>query len=104
MFYAIYPHWNKNIINNDIFYNSFPTPIFQIEDKIRRKYPVMVNALYKPFRYPLIKTQVERNFHNNNCVNYKDWDIGVNLLISKYPKFKKYFEYIKTYRYHNLNF
>ena len=25
MYYAIYPHWNKNIINNDIFYNSFPT-------------------------------------------------------------------------------
>ena len=102
MYYAIYPYWNKNNINSDIFYNTYPVPNFQIEDKERRTYPVMTNALLKPFRYPLIKQKIERNFFINDCVNYKDWDDGVNLLIKKFPKFKKYFEYIKTYRYTNF--
>jgi len=103
IYYAVYPHWNKIIINGNIFYNLFPTPNYQIEDKVRDIYPVMYNVKYKTFRYPVIKQEIERNFFNNDCINYKDWDIGVNVLIDKFPEFKKYFEYIKTYRYNNLN-
>ena len=102
MFYAIYPHWNKITMTPDIFYNLFTVPNYQVEDKVRNKYPVMLNVKLKPFRYPNMADVVERNFFNNDYVNYKDWDDGVNLLVKKYPKFKKYFEYIKTYRYTNF--
>jgi len=104
MYYTIYPHWNKIIIDGNIFYNLFKYPKYQIEDKVREIYPVMLNEQQKPFRYMLIKEIEERNFFNNDKINYKDWDDGVNLLISNFPELKKYFEYIKSYRYNNFNF
>ena len=104
IYYAIYPHWNKIRIDEILFYNILFNPNFQIEDKVRRTYPVMSNGQLKPFRYPIMNNIVERNMFDNNGVNYKDWDNGVNLLVEKYPKFKKYFEYIKTYRYNSFNF
>ena len=104
MYYAIYPHWNKITITDDIFYNLFQTPNFQIEDKERSTYPIMLNVGLKPFRYPLMNESEERNMFNNNFSTYKDWDNSINLLIDNFPECKKYFEYIKTYRYNNLNF
>ena len=104
MYYSIYPYWNKNSISNDLFYNLITNPNYQIEEKKRHVYHVMKNGKLKPFRYPLMYHIYERNMFNNDCYNYKFWDDGVNLLIKSFPECKKYFEYIKTYRYNNFTF
>ena len=104
MYYSIYPHWNNIVINDDIFFNLIVHPNFQKDISDKNKYSVMLNARLKPFRYPLIKDNRERSFYTNNGFNYKYWDENVNKLIEEYQEFKKYFEYIKTYRYTQFNF
>ena len=102
-YYSIFPNWNSQTINNEFFCNSFPQQKFESKTHLKL-YPIMLNMALKPFRYPLLREDTERFLFNNDKQYYKFWDERVNILIAKYPEFKKYFEYIKTFRYHNFNF
>jgi len=57
----------------------------------------------KPFRYSIILNEKERDLFLLNYIHYGPWDETVQQLLLKYPKFKKYFKYIKTFRYTKFN-
>ena len=102
IYYTVYPHWGYNgeefVFDDYIFRtNSLRRPYFNTIEKIWN-YSIELYVGQKPFLYPLKDENEERNMYNNNNNCYKSWDKVVPLIIKKYPKFNKYFQYIKTFR------
>ena len=101
-YFSIYPKWNfsknkmfsnktidKTYKKNLIYNKSNDYSIYKNDSDVY-KY-----VMDKPFRF-------NHNYNDscleNNClINYKEWDFVVKELI-KNKKYKKYFEYIKTFR------
>jgi len=102
IFYAIYPHWNNKILDENLFKtNDNRLPYIDMK-KINYDYSVEFYMGIKPFLYPNGENIKERNMYNNNNYCYHYWDHGVKELLKKNPNFNKYFEYIKTFR--NVDF
>ena len=78
-FFTIYPEWNNT--KNTMFSNK----------NIDKTY-----SKIKPFRFN--KTYDDNYLKNNNLINYLEWDLIVKDLIKTNSNYKKYFEYIKTFR------
>ena len=102
LFYTVYPKWNKTLFNETekllTYWNNKPN----IQMNINDNYLIYCYVRIKPFRYPLIEGYVDKSLFNNNLSFYNKWDLVVKQLIEKYLEFKKYFEFIKTYRYTNF--
>jgi hypothetical protein len=61
--------------------------------------PIINYPYRKPFRYSIMLNEQHRDIFLLNYIHYGPWDEIVQQLLLKYPKFKKYFKYIKTFRY-----
>jgi hypothetical protein len=98
VYYTIFPNWGNNLDYSLISDNYYRKSYYDLyNDNIT--YPIEIFAVTKPFRYSLDINQYERNLFNLNNTCYYSWDNVVQLLIEKFPEFKKYFRYIKTCRY-----
>ena len=40
----------------------------------------------------------ERSKYNLNNMNFEKWDLMVSRLLEQFPKYYKFFDFIKTYR------
>lgn len=102
-FFTIYPEWNnkKNIMfsNKDIDKTYSKNIIYGLNinyNKYKRNSNVYMCAIDKPFRF---NTTFDENYlKNNKLINYLEWDLIVKDLIKTNSNYKKYFEYIKTFR------
>jgi hypothetical protein len=102
IFYAVYPHWNNEILDENLFKTNYNRLPYIDMKKIDYDYSVEFYMGIKPFLYPNGENIKERNMYNNNNNCYYYWDYGVKNLLKKYKNFNKYFEYIKTFR--NVDF
>ena len=102
-FFTIYPEWNdkKNTMfsNKDID-KTYSTNIISglniNYNKYKNNSDVYKYVRDKPFRF---NTTFDENYlKNNKLINYLEWDLIVKDLIKTNSNYKKYFEYIKTFR------
>ena len=98
LFYTIFPNWSKTILSQteQLVYNN-PKPRIQMD--VNDDYLIYCYIRIKPFRYPLLPNFEERFLFNNYYSFYNKWDLVVKVLIKTFPEFKKYYDFIKTYRY-----
>ena len=99
IFYTIYPNWEthnlKNILN--IGENTYRKQYIDFYE-LRYNFSIEIYAILKPFRYSTYLKETERDYFNLNHTCYFAWDEIVRELLIVYPKLKKYFKYIKTFR------
>lgn len=99
IFYSVYPYWNNILLDPNLFkINNIRTPYIEINKKKEYEYSVELYMGLKPFLYPNNDDCLERDMYNNNYSCYNEWDICAKNLLINYPLFKKYFEFIKTFR------
>ena len=99
LFFTIYPHWEKERIDiNEIRTNFFNKIPYVQTNKKNKHYNFNLNVVHKPFLYNYY-TDIDNNFFIVNFNYYKIWDENAKNIIIKYPQFKKYYEFIKTFRY-----
>jgi len=99
IFYSIHPHWNDKLLDPNLFkVNNIRLPYFESKKK-DNQYSVELYMGLKPFLYPNNDECLERDMYNNNNNCYYEWDLCTKNLLINYPSFKKYFEFIKTFRY-----
>jgi len=103
IFYSIYPHWNNILLDPNLFKTNYERyPYFNIIKKKEYQYSVELYMGRKPFLYPNDGDIFERDMYNNNNNCYNEWDLSAKNLLINYPLLKKYFEFIKTFRYVNF--
>jgi hypothetical protein len=97
IFYTIYPNYK---INNEIkFHSGKDADRYNDNYKLIENQEIFIYSYRKPFRYSIMSTELERDLFLLNYIHYYPWDITVQELLKKYPTFKKFFRYIKTFRY-----
>jgi hypothetical protein len=102
IYYTIFPDWSEQRFEFDLinynferipYINSRPTS-YNIDCYIDDYY-----AIYTPFNFHNLYSDIpERNKFNLNNKNFKKWDLLVIELLKKFPKYSKFFDFIKTYR------
>lgn len=102
-FFTIYPEWNntKNtMFSNRNIDNAYSKNIISglniNYNKYKNNSDIYKYAIDKPFRFN--KMYDENYLKNNKLINYLEWDLIVKDLIKTNSNYKKYFEYIKTFR------
>jgi len=99
IFYSVYPHWNDKLLDPNLFkINNIRLPYFEINKKKEYQYSVELYMGLKPFLYPNDDHILERDMYNNDNNCYYNWDLCAKNLLLYYPLFKKYFEFMKTFR------
>jgi len=102
-FFTIYPKWNNKkdtMFSNKIIDKTYSKNIINElninYNKYKNNSDVYKYVIDKPFRF---NTTYDENYlKNNNLINYLEWDLIVKDLIKTNSNYKKYFEYIKTFR------
>lgn len=102
-FFTIYPEWNntKNkMFSNKIIDKTYSKNIISglnIDyNKYKNNSDVYKYVIDKPFRF---NNKYDENYlKNNTLINYLEWDLIIKDLIKINFNYKKYFEYIKTFR------
>jgi hypothetical protein len=101
IYYTIFPHY----IIGEYYIQDSGLEIDRFNDSNNNYIikPIINYPYNKPFRYSLMLDEPERDVFLLNYIHYAPWDLIVQELISKIPAFKKYFKYIKTFRYTNFS-
>jgi hypothetical protein len=99
IFYTIYPNWDNYNLRKifNIGENTYRKQYIDFFE-LRYNFSIEIYAIQKPFRYSTNLRETERDFFNLNHTCYFAWDEIVKEFIIVYPKLKKYFKYIKTFR------
>jgi alpha-N-acetylglucosamine transferase len=99
LYYAIEDEWEKDINKQfDTYIINKGDTIPYYDRNYNNNYCIQNFTKQKPTRF-IINNYIESDFYTNNLFTFREWDKCVKKLIKKHPKFKKYYEYIKTYRY-----
>lgn len=100
IFYTVYPNWNKDILDDNLFYTNSTIYSIPYIHKNTVEYDTKVELFMgiKPFMYPLSKDIYERNMFENNYICYIKWDNATKNLLKTYPEFEIYYNFIKTFR------
>lgn len=101
-FFTIYPEWNKK---NKMFSNKNIDKIYSKNliyglninyNKYKNNSDIYKYVRDKPF---IFNTTFDESYlKNNKLINYLEWDLIIKDLIKINLNYKKYFEYIKTFR------
>ena len=104
IYYTVYPNWNKELLNDNIFYTNATIYSIPFINKNIIDYDTHVELFMaiKPFMYPLAREIKERNMFENNLTCYKKWDIATKHLLKEFPDFEIYYNFIKTFRLTNF--
>lgn len=100
IFYSVFPEWSSTFIDTNLFITTGPSALMPDIDYDFYNTSVNFNIIIKPFIFPLVLKNIhEPNMFSSNFYNFKIFDTGVIQLLKKFKSMKKYFKYIKTYRY-----
>ena len=104
IFYSVYPHWDKKVLDENLFYTNSDFYIFPYINKNSKNYntPIELFMSIKPFLYPLSSNIKERQLFSCNFLSYKKWDIAAAKLIKYFPQLINYFIHINSFR--NFNY
>ena len=101
IYYTFFPNWSEKKFDlNLINYNFQRLPYININIDFYNDF--YIDYYYTPYVpnnfYNMYMDMRERSKYNLNNMNFEKWDLMVSRLLEQFPKYYKFFDFIKTYR------